>query len=136
MQLPVGTIIAAGPVIIENGKVLLNKEEKPVGRELWMFPGGTVKDFTIPLEDNCKRETKEEVGIELEIIRPLRTLLYSRPEDKKLVVLVHFLAARMGDINPGPDTLAWDWFDIKKLPPDCAPNVYEIIADYLKEKDL
>ena len=64
MELPSGTIIASGPVIIEDGKVLLNRERKADGEEkkLFMFPGGQVEDFNIPLEETCKRECKEEMG--------------------------------------------------------------------------
>ncbi|MSU75800.1 MAG: NUDIX hydrolase [Candidatus Magasanikbacteria bacterium] len=133
MQLPPGSIIASGPVIIEDGKVLLNREKKPIGQELFMFPGGTVKDFSVSLEANCQRETKEEVGIEIKIIKPLRTILWQRPEDKIYIILVHYLAKRLSEVKPGADTLEWNWFDIKNLPTNCAPNVYEIINDYLKE---
>ena len=132
MYLPDKIIVASGPVIIENGKVLLNREKKPIGSDLFMFPGGKVKDFDTSLEENCKRETMEEVGVEINILRPLRTLLIKRPEDTTLVILAHYLAERIGEINPGPDTLEWGWFDIKNLPKNCAPNVYEIIADLKK----
>jgi len=67
---------------------------------------------------------------------PLRPLLYTRPEDGKLIVLIHYLAERIGDIAPGPETIAWDWFDIDKLPSNCASNVYEIIGDYIKNNLL
>ena len=39
MELPIGTIIASGPVIIEDHKVLLNREQKPYGVTPWFFPG-------------------------------------------------------------------------------------------------
>ena len=134
MQLPPGTIIASGPVIIESGKVLLNREKKPYGENLFMFPGGTVKNFDVPLEKECCRETKEEMGIEIEILRPLRTILTRRPGAPELfVVLVHYLAKRLSAITPGADTIEWGWFDIQDLPKNCAPNVYEIINDYLTE---
>ena len=93
-----------------------------------MFPGGEAEDFDISLEETCRREAKEEMGIELKIIRPLQTLLMKRPETPdKMAVLVHFLAERVGEIKPGPETADWGWFDINDLPADCAPNVYEII---------
>ncbi len=93
-----------------------------------MFPGGEMDNFNISLEENCRRETKEELGIDIKIIRPLQTLLVKRPETPdKLAILVHFLAKRIGEINPGEETLDWGWFDINNLPADCAPNVYEII---------
>ncbi|PIR76370.1 MAG: hypothetical protein COU32_02410 [Candidatus Magasanikbacteria bacterium CG10_big_fil_rev_8_21_14_0_10_42_10] len=135
MDLPTGTIIATGPVIIEDGKVLLNRERKMDGEEspYFMFPGGTVEDFSAPLEETAIREAKEELGINIEIIRPLRTLLVSRPGKNTSAVLVHYLAKRIGEIVPGPQTIEWDWYDIEHLPENCAPNIYEIVSDIKNE---
>ena len=134
MQLPPGSIIASGPVIIENGKVLLNKEKKPEGVTNWFFPGGEVEDFTISLEGTCKREVKEEMGIEVEIIKPLKTTLGQKP-DGRIIVLVHFLAKRIGEIKPGKDIAKWAWHDIFHLPTDCAENVYAVIYDLVPGED-
>lgn len=134
MILPPDTIIASGPVIIENDKVLLNREikKKQGGKEspYFMFPGGTAEDFNSTLEEVSKREAKEELGIEIEIIKPLRTLIVKRPDKNSYAILAHFLAKRIGEINPGPETIEWGWFDINNLPDNCAPNIYEIISDY------
>lgn len=125
-QLPTGSIIASGPVIIENNKVLLNREQKPDGSlSLWMFPGGEVEAFDISLEEACKREAKEEMGIEVEIIKPLTPMILQK--DERIIVLIHFLAKRLGEMKPGQETADWGWHDINNLPADCAPNVYEII---------
>lgn len=134
MYLPPNTIIAAGPVIIENGQVLLNREFETEGNgaEFWMFPGGGVENFDINLEETCHREAREELGITLKIIKPLRTLLVKRPDDaSKLAVLVHFLAERIGEIKPGPETLEWGWFPVNQLPPNTAPNVIEIMKEFI-----
>lgn len=135
MYLPDGTIIAAGPVIIENGKVLLNREKKYDGTEsdLFMFPGGTVEDFDIPLEDAARREAMEEVGITFDIIKPLRTLMVKRPDRDGYAILVHYIAKRTSEITPGEETLEYGWYDINNLPDNCAPNVYEIIEDIKNE---
>ncbi|PLX28452.1 hypothetical protein C0581_02220 [Candidatus Parcubacteria bacterium] len=134
MKLPQNTIIAAGPVIIENDKVLLNREKKTHGSSFFMFPGGTVENFDNPFEETCKRECKEELGIDIEIIRPLQTLAVKRPEnEKEMAIVVHYLAKRIGEINPGPETLEWDWFDIHNLPENCAENVKIIIENIKKD---
>ncbi len=133
MILPPNSIVASGPVIIENNKVLLNKEKKEHGSDMWMFPGGMVEDFDIPLEETCRREVKEEMGIDVKIIKPLQTRMVHRiGVEGSLAILVHFLAERIGEINPGPQTIEWGWHDIDNLPSDCAPNVYEVIKDYKK----
>ena len=127
MQLPPNSIIASGPVIIENNKVLLNREYKPDGISLWMFPGGEVEDFDASLEDACQREVKEEMGIEVEIIKPLKPIMLHAGE--KIIILIHYLAKRVGDIQPGKETAEWAWHDLNNLPDNCAPNVYEIIKN-------
>ena len=134
MYLPPNTIIASGPVIIENGQVLLNREyeKEGTGAEWWMFPGGGVENFDISLEETCHREAREELGIEIKIIRPLRTLIVKRPDDEtKLAILVHFLAEKISEINPGPETLEWGWFPVNQLPPKTAPNVIEIMKEFV-----
>lgn len=131
--LPQDTIVASGPIIIENNKVLLNKEKKGDYITPWLFPGGKMENLDDDLEDICRREAKEEMGIGLEIIRPLSTLILKRPEKESYAVLVHFLAKRIGEIKPAEDIAKWDWFDIHNLPEDCAPNVKEVIFRYLEE---
>lgn len=131
MILPNNSIIASGPVIIEDGKVLLNKEIKESGITPWFFPGGEVEDFDKSLVEACKREAKEEVGIDVEIIRPLDTLLHKK-SDGSVVILVHYLAKRIGEIKKGDNIAEVAWHDINNLPEDCANNVKEIIKKYLK----
>ncbi|HBU06867.1 MAG TPA: DNA mismatch repair protein MutT [Candidatus Magasanikbacteria bacterium] len=125
------TIICSGPVIIESDKVLLVREQKSYGITPWLFPGGKAEpNETDPLEI-CRREAKEEVGIDLEIIKQLTTTEASswRGLNKKYI-LYHYLAKRIGEIKPGEDIVEWAWIDINNLPKDCNKNVYEIIVDY------
>jgi len=119
-------LIASGPVIIEDGKVLLNKHGKD---GFWKFVGGKVEDFDISLEEVAKREVMEEMGLEIEIIRPLKPMMISMPD--KTVILIHYLATRKGEIKPGAEILEWDWFNVHDLPNDVAPNITAVIGEYL-----
>ncbi|NQT49481.1 NUDIX hydrolase [Candidatus Kuenenbacteria bacterium] len=128
-------IIASGPVIIENNKVLLNKHGDD---GFWKFVGGRVEDFDFEDELNsfetaCRREVKEEMGIEVEIIKPLKPMMIQKPDDPNTwVVLIHYLSKRTGEIQPGEEIIKWDWFDIDDLPHDCAPNIKPVIDEYKK----
>lgn len=127
MKLPANSIIASGPVIIEDKKVLLNREQKENGITPWMFPGGEVEDFDKSLEEACQREVHEEMGIEVEIIKPLKPILLYQNE--RVIILIHYLAKRIGEISPGKDIAQWAWHDINNLPDNCAPNVYKVIEE-------
>jgi ADP-ribose pyrophosphatase YjhB (NUDIX family) len=130
MNLLSNSIIASGPVIIENNKVLLNRENKPEGISPWMFPGGEVENFDKSLEDTCQREVMEEMGIEVKIIKPLRPIMINKGD--RVIILIHYLAERIGEIKPGLEIAEWNWWDTDNLPDNCAHNVYEIINDLKK----
>jgi ADP-ribose pyrophosphatase YjhB (NUDIX family) len=119
-------IIASGPVIVENNKVLLNKHGEDA---FWKFCGGKVEDFEVDLIENAKREVKEEMGIDIEIINPEPFIMHIKKEDKD-IILVHFLAKRKGEIHPGEDIREWNWFDINNLSDDIGPNIDPALAHF------
>ena len=116
-------IIASGPVIVENNKVLLNKHGDTT---FWKFCGGKVEDYETDLIKNARREVKEEMGIEIKILdeKPFITFTRKQKDGETVdIILVHFLAERIGEINPGDDIDEWDWLDLNNLPKDLGPNI-------------
>jgi len=117
-------IIASGPVIIENNKVLLNKHGDD---NFWKFCGGRVEESESNLKEAARREVKEEMGIEIEILDNNPYFLYVEKEVEGImasVVLVHFLAKRIGELVPGNDIREWNWLDIHDLDKEnLAPNI-------------
>lgn len=116
-------IIASGPVIVENNKVLLNQHGDT---DFWKFCGGRVENFETDLAENAKREAKEEMGIDIEILDENPFITFTRKENEKGkfdVILVHFLAKRIGEISPGEDIREWNWLDIDNLPKNLGPNI-------------
>lgn len=112
-------IIASGPVIVENGRVMLNKHGED---EFWKFCGGRVENFDADLEENAKREVKEEMGIDIEILDHKPFIMHVKKEDKD-VILVHFLAKRVGEVKKGEDIRETGWFETDNLPEDIGPNI-------------
>lgn len=117
-------IIASGPVIVENSKVLLNKDEKD---NFWKFCGGRIEENDINLKDTAKREIKEEMGVGIEISgnNPYFFYIEKEKEGKTVsIVLVHFIAKRIGEIIPGKDIKEWRWIDLNDLDREnLAPNI-------------
>jgi len=116
-------IIASGPVIVEDGKVLVNKHGDT---NFWKFCGGKVEDFETDLKTNAAREAKEEVGIDLEFENREPFVMHTGKQTEQGlidVLLVHYLAQRIGEIKLGPDIREYAWLDIKNLPEDIGPNI-------------
>ncbi|MFH1326057.1 MAG: NUDIX hydrolase [Candidatus Falkowbacteria bacterium] len=131
-------IIASGPVIVENDKVLLNQHGDTT---FWKFCGGRVEDFETDLITNARREVKEEMGVDIEILNEIPFLMHTKKlvpakagnqsESEVDVILVHYLAKRVGEINPGEDIDKWDWLDINNLPEDeLAPNIIPALKHF------
>jgi len=121
-------IIASGPVIVENKKVLLNKHGDD---NFWKFCGGQVKEDEANLKDVAQREVKEEMNIGVEILNKNPFFFYTEKESEGViisVVLAHFLARRIGEITPGADIKEWRWIDIDDLDKEnLAPNIKPVL---------
>lgn len=119
-------IIASGPVIIEKGKVLLNRHGKHESG--WKFIGGDIYERRGSLEDWCIRRAREEMGVRVKIIRPLKPMIIWRKNET--IILIHYLAKRVDKkIKPAKNIREWGWFPIKKLPKNCAPNIRLVLKD-------
>lgn len=112
------------PVIIQNskGEILLGKR----GRDVIYYPGywglpGGMPDYGEKLEDTAKREVKEELGVDVEIIKKSNNLYENKPnkECKSHNVDVIFYAKIInGNPKANDETLEVRWFkpsEIRKM---------------------
>jgi len=124
-------IIASGPVIVENNKVLLNKDKKD---DFWKFCGGQVSDEEYTLLETAQKKVKEEMGLDIEILDNEPYLFYTEKikEGQTIsVVLAHFLAKRINEVVPGEDTTDWRWIDIDSLEQEkLAPNIKPVLKHF------
>lgn len=138
-------MIASGPVIIqERGgvlKTLLVKHgDKPISELKWKFCGGKVWKG-MSLEENAIREAKEEIGVEVKLLQPLKPIILwnevpeTESEQPQAIILIHYLAEIDEEPKQGKETLTMEWFELNNLPDDCAPNVKEVIKEYLSQKN-
>lgn len=124
-------IVASGPVIIENNKLLVVKDNKD---PFYKLPGGTVKQGE-SLEESCLRRASEEIGAKIKIIKPLMPhILYENPKthEKMTIILINYLSKleNKEEIKPLPPTQEIKWIDIeeiKKGNSNTSPNVTELI---------
>lgn len=125
-------IVASGPVIIEDGKLLVNKDDKD---DFYKIPGGTVEPDTEDLEEACYREVREENNAKIEIIKPLHPMIiWKNPQtgEKMAILLIHYLAKLKNkkEIKPLPPIKEIKWLDIEEIKQgkhDVAPNIKFLI---------
>ncbi len=77
--------VAAGVIVTLDGGVVLLKRNIDPGFGKWVFPGGYV-DAGEPTDVAAVRETREEVGLEVEIGELLGVLSY---EGERVVLIVY-----------------------------------------------
>lgn len=125
------TILASGPVIVENDKVLLNKHGDT---DFYKFCGGRIIDLNESLQAAAKRKAKEEMGIEIEISNPTPFVMYAQKEaneETQDIILVHYLAKRIGEINPNEDIKEWNWIAIDQLKNEnLGPNIIPALKHF------
>lgn len=83
--------VAVKSFIVENGKVLAIKRasddvHKP---NVWEIPGGRLEIGEDPRE-GVKRETKEEVGLDIDVLLPFSTKSFQR-DDGQMITMIIFL---------------------------------------------
>jgi len=126
------SVVAAGPVIIEDGKLMVNKDTKD---DFYKIPGGTVEPDTEDLEEACYREAREENNAEIKIIKPLHPMIiWKNPQsgEKMAILLIHYLAKlkNRDNIKPMLPVKEIKWLDIDEIREgkhDVAPNIKFLI---------
>ena len=110
-------IIASGAVIIENGKLMVNKDNKD---DFYKLPGGRIEENVEDLEEACHREVKEENNAKIDIIRPLHPMiLWKNPQtdEEMCIVLIHYLAKlkNKNELKPIYPIQEIQWLDIEEI---------------------
>lgn len=117
-------------VIVKDAKVLLIKRGVEPFQGFWALPGGHV-DLDETIEDTVKRETKEELGVDVVSLQQIG--IYSDPKrHPKQAINIAYEVQIQGDIKPGDDAQECKWFDLKELP-ELAFDHKQIIEDYLSK---
>jgi ADP-ribose pyrophosphatase YjhB (NUDIX family) len=124
-------IIASGPVIIKEGKLLVLKDNKD---DFYKLIGGRIKEGE-KLEEACIKRAKEACNAETKIIKPLMpNILWENPttKEKMTIVLINYLAELKNpkEIKPIPPEQDLKWIsieDIKSGKGNVSPNVRELI---------
>lgn len=104
--------VVSGVVVKQDGKYLLLQEKQPKAYGLWNFPAGRV-DVGESIQETAIRETREESGYEVELIKEIK-IYHSFSTD----VVKHVFEAKIigGELNfPEDEMLDAKWFTFNEI---------------------
>jgi len=121
------TILAAAGVAVRDGCVLLLEDRW--GR--WGLPSGYLEEGEAP-EDTLRREILEELGVESEIVAPLRPeVRWDGPEESTFVLLHYAVRLPSLDFTPNEEVVQYRWVPFSDLGRyKVWPNILRICEEY------
>ncbi len=119
-------------IIIElkGGIILIKRKNPPQG---WALPGGFV-DYGETLESAAVREAKEEIGLEVELIRQFHTYSDPRRDPRHHTITTVYIAKAQGTAIAGDDAKEAGVFQKEALPKKIAFDHKEILNDYFSRR--
>lgn len=87
-------VLVVSTTIVQDGKVLMIKENKATVKNKWNFPSGRVEKGEDILEAAC-REVKEETGLDVKLTHTTGIYNFISSTDHQ-VILFHFIAQITG----------------------------------------
>lgn len=131
--------VGCGALIINgSGETLLLKRTSKSRNEagFWSKPGGGI-EFGEKVEDAVKREIREELGVEVELVKFLGFTNHIIEKEKQHWIAFNYLAKIT---NGEPKNLEPEkheeikWFNLDKLPEKITQTTIEPIKNYLNKK--
>ena len=109
--------VGCGAAILRDGRLLLVKRLRAPEAGTWSLPGGKV-DFGEPVADAVRREIREEVGLEIELVKPLGLVELIGVDDQHWVSPIYLADASAGEaVNNEPEKLGGvEWFALDAPP--------------------
>lgn len=128
--------VGVGVLLVDKlDRVLLTLRERPPEAGCWSIVGGKV-DYLETLEQCAVRETREEVGLEIRLVRLLCVTDHHLPQEGQ-----HWVSpAYLGEVLAGeacncePEkTRQVSWFPLANLPPNLTITARNAIAAYTRQ---
>jgi 8-oxo-dGTP diphosphatase len=122
-------------ILNDKNELLMVLRAKDSGIEpgTWMIPGGKV-DFNEKMEDTVKREIKEEIGVDLDVVEAIKTNDHILP-DQHWVTTTFLCRIKSGEpklmeLHKHDDL---KWFPLDKMPENLSIATTNSLKSY-KEK--
>ncbi|MBU1855225.1 MAG: NUDIX domain-containing protein [Nanoarchaeota archaeon] len=122
-------------IVNHNEEVLIIKRSpddihKP---DVWDIPGGRLNTIDEDPFEGVKRETLEEVGLEIEIINPLQIKHFTRDDGQKITMIIFLCKPLTFDVKLSKEHTEYRWIHIDKAK-DILSHHFHSEIDAYKER--
>ena len=107
--------VAAAVLIVQDGRVLLVRRANEPFRGLWTLPAGFVDGGEDPARE-AERECLEETSLSVRVTRVFDIISGREHPRGADFIIVYQAEIISGDMKPGDDADAVEWFDKEHLP--------------------
>lgn len=122
--------VGSAVLIIEGDKILLGRRNKDPYFGRWVLPGGKI-EYGETHQQAAIREAKEELGVEIEVIRLAgKGIYYIFSTDEHRMIVYSIARLTEEKISPSTDISEARFFtrdELKNL--DITPVVHEVLRD-------
>jgi mutator protein MutT len=100
-------------IIDENKKLfLIKRRDNDVNKPgVWEIPGGRLDLGENPF-DGLKRETKEETGLDIEILNPLRVHHFTRDDGQEITIIIFLCKPLSNNVVLSEEHTEYSWEDL------------------------
>jgi 8-oxo-dGTP diphosphatase len=112
---PITPKLTVDAIILYNGKIVLIQRKNPPFEGKFAFPGGFV-EIGETTEDAVARESKEETGLSIEIVKLLGVYSKHSRDPRGHTVSVCYLSKGYGELLAGSDAKNVALFDVDEMP--------------------
>ena len=107
-------VAAKSFVIKDNCLLLIKRRPNDVHKpSVWEIPGGRLGLGENPFE-GVKRETKEETGLDVEVLHPLNVKHFVRDDNQTITMLIFLCKALNDDVKLSEEHTDYEWVPLDK----------------------
>ena len=122
-------------ILNDNNEVLMLLRSEQCKNEAgkWMIPGGGV-DFNETLENCIIREVKEEIGIDIEVVKLITAINHILPDEGQHWVAPTFkckISSGEPKILEPHKHVEMKWFALDNLPENLSIATHLVVKDYM-----
>jgi 8-oxo-dGTP diphosphatase len=127
--------VLAAIIFNDEKQVLIAQRRSPSANAgMWEFPGGKLETSETP-EECIIREIKEELNIEVRVIRPYQIVNYAHPDGQNILLMSYLCAHLSGDIQLNEHSrIEWvnpDMLTSYNFLPADEPIVKNLLKDFI-----